>query len=135
MPTTDLYFASATTLAALLRQRQVSPVEVVAALLARIEAWNDTLRAYLYVDGERAMAAARAAEMEIPAGGYRGPLHGMPVAYKDIYDVQGLPTTAASKVMAGYVAAEDSTVAARLRQAGAICLGKLNTFEFASGSM
>jgi aspartyl-tRNA(Asn)/glutamyl-tRNA(Gln) amidotransferase subunit A len=135
MSTTDLCFASATTLAALLRQRQVSPVAVVAALLARIEAWNDTLLAYLYVDGERAMAMARAAEMEITAGGYRGPLHGMPVAYKDIYDVQDLPTTAASKVMAGYVAAEDSTVAARLRQAGAICLGKLNTFEFASGSM
>jgi aspartyl-tRNA(Asn)/glutamyl-tRNA(Gln) amidotransferase subunit A len=122
-------------LAALLRQRQVSPVEVVEALLARINEWNDRLRAYLYVDGERALAAARAAEMEIGAGGYRGVLHGMPVAYKDIYDVQGLPTTAASKVMAGYMAAEDCTVAARLRQAGAICLGKLNTLEFASGSM
>jgi aspartyl-tRNA(Asn)/glutamyl-tRNA(Gln) amidotransferase subunit A len=135
VPNPELCFASATALAALLRQRQISPVEVVAALLERIDAWNDTLRAYLYVDGERAMAAARAAEIEIGAGGYRGPLHGVPVAYKDIYDVQGLPTTAASKVMAGYVAAADSTVAARLRQAGAICLGKLNTFEFASGSM
>ncbi len=57
------------------------------------------------------------------------------MAYKDIYDVQGLPTTAGSKIMAGYVAPEDCTVAARLRHAGAICLGKLNTIEFASGSM
>ena len=71
----------------------------------------------------------------LAAGGYRGPLHGVPVAYKDIYDVQGLPTTAASKIMAGYIASEDSTAAARLRQAGAICMGKLNTLEFASGSM
>lgn len=135
MSNRELCFTHATTLATLLRQRQVSPVEVVEALLARIEEWNVALRAYLYVDGERAMAAARAAEMEIGVGGYRGPLHGLPVAYKDIYDVRGLPTTAASKIMAGYVATEDCTVAARLRQAGAICLGKLNTLEFASGSM
>jgi aspartyl-tRNA(Asn)/glutamyl-tRNA(Gln) amidotransferase subunit A len=62
-------------------------------------------------------------------------MHGIPIAYKDIYDVRDLPTTAGSKVMAGHVAADDCTVAARLRQVGAICLGKLNTLEFASGSM
>lgn len=135
MESTDLCCASVTELAPLIRQRKVSPVEVVRALLARIEQHNERLRAYLYVDAERTLAAAHAAEVEIGAGGYRGPLHGIPVAYKDIYDVQGLPTTAASKVMAGYVAREDSTVAARLRQAGALCLGKLNTLEFASGSM
>ncbi len=135
MPHTELCFLTITELASRLRQREVSPVEVVEALLARIETYNDTLRAYLYVDSESALAAARAAEIDIGAGGYRGPLHGIPVAYKDIYDVRGLPTTAASKVMQGYVAAEDCTVAARLRQAGAICLGKLNTLEFASGSM
>ena len=94
-----------------------------------------TLRAYLYIASEQALAAAQAAEIDIMAGGYRGPLHGIPVAYKDIYNVAGMPTTAASKVMAGYFAAEDCTVAARLRHAGAICLGKLNTHEFASGSM
>jgi aspartyl-tRNA(Asn)/glutamyl-tRNA(Gln) amidotransferase subunit A len=79
--------------------------------------------------------ARRAAEIDIAAGGYRWPLHGIPVAYKDIYDVAGMPTTAASKVMTGYLADDDCTVAARLRRTGAICLGKLNTHEFASGSM
>ncbi|HEX2170847.1 MAG TPA: amidase [Dehalococcoidia bacterium] len=132
---TDLCYLTATELAPLIRERKVSPVEVVEARLTRIEEHNPLLLAYLHVDAEGARAAARAAEIEIGAGIYRGPLHGIPVAYKDIYDVRGLPTTAASKVMAGYVATKDSTAAARLRQAGAICLGKLNTFEFASGSM
>jgi aspartyl-tRNA(Asn)/glutamyl-tRNA(Gln) amidotransferase subunit A len=132
---TELCFLNGGELAALIRQRAVSPVEIVEALLSRIDQLNDGIGAYLCVSGDQALAAARAAEIEIAAGGYRGPLHGIPVAYKDIYDVRGLPTTAASKVMAGYVAADDCTVAARLRQAGAICLGKLNTFEFASGSM
>jgi aspartyl-tRNA(Asn)/glutamyl-tRNA(Gln) amidotransferase subunit A len=135
MSSAELCFLSITELAARIHSREISPVEVVEALLERIETYNDALIAYLHVDRDHSLAAARAAELEIGAGGYRGPLHGVPVAYKDIYDVQGLPTTAASKVMAGYVASEDSTAAARLRQAGAICMGKLNTFEFASGSM
>jgi aspartyl-tRNA(Asn)/glutamyl-tRNA(Gln) amidotransferase subunit A len=130
-----LCLLSASELAPLLRQREISPVEVVEAHLARIADVNPLLLAYLYVDGDRALAQARAAEIEIASGGYRGPLHGIPVAHKDIYHVQGLPTTAASRLMAGYVADEDATVVARLRQAGAICLGKLNTYEFASGSM
>jgi aspartyl-tRNA(Asn)/glutamyl-tRNA(Gln) amidotransferase subunit A len=131
----DLCVLTAAELAPLIRTRAVSPVEIVEAFLKRIETLNDSLRAYLYVAGDQALAAARAAEIDIAAGGYRGPLHGIPVAYKDIYDVAGMPTTAASKVMAGYLAKEDCTVAARLRRAGAICLGKLNTHEFASGSM
>ena len=135
MAHTDLCWLNVTELAPLLRARKISPVDVVQALLERIEALNGELIAYLHISAEHALAAAQAAEAEIGAGGYRGPLHGIPVAYKDIYHVQGMPTTAASKVLTGYVAAEDSTVAARLRQAGAICLGKLNTIEFASGSM
>ena len=135
MPSTDLCFLNVTELAPLVRARKISPVEIVQALLSRIDALNDDLLAYLHVSAAPAMAAAQAAEIEIGNGGYRGPLHGIPVAYKDIYDVQGLPTTAGSKIMAGYVAPEDCTVAARLRHAGAICLGKLNTIEFASGSM
>jgi aspartyl-tRNA(Asn)/glutamyl-tRNA(Gln) amidotransferase subunit A len=131
----ELCFLSAAELAPQVRKCAVSPVEIVEAHLQRIDAFNDTLRAYLYISNDQALAAARAAELEIAAGGYRGPLHGIPVAYKDIYDVAGMPTTAASKVMAGYIATQDCTVAARLRQAGAICLGKLNTHEFASGSM
>src|SRR2546427_4519243 len=135
MPDTDLCFLNVTELAPLVRARKISPEEIVQALLSRIDAFNDVLLPYLHVRAAAAMAAAQAAEIEIGSGGYRGPLHGIPVAYKDIYDVQGLPTTAGSKIMAGYVAPEDCTVAARLRHAGAICLGKLNTIEFASGSM
>jgi aspartyl-tRNA(Asn)/glutamyl-tRNA(Gln) amidotransferase subunit A len=131
----ELCFLSAAELAPLIRTRAVSPVEIVKSLLDRIDRLNAQLRAYLYVAAEQALATARAAEIDIAAGGYRGPLHGIPVAYKDIYNVAGMPTTAASKVMAGYLANEDCTVAARLRRAGAICLGKLNTHEFASGSM
>src|SRR6266851_1101184 len=135
MPHTDLCFLNVTELAPLIQARKISPVDIVQALLSRLEALNADLLAYLHVSAAPAMAAAQAAEIEIGSGGYRGPLHGIPVAYKDIYDVQGLPTTAGSKIMAGYVAPEDCTVAARLRHAGAICLGKLNTIEFASGSM
>jgi aspartyl-tRNA(Asn)/glutamyl-tRNA(Gln) amidotransferase subunit A len=131
----ELCYLSAAELAPQVRKRAVSPLQIVEAHLERIETLNNGLRAYLYIASDQAMAAARAAELEIAAGGYRGLLHGIPVAYKDIYDVAGLPTTAASKVMAGYIASQDCTVAARLRQAGAICLGKLNTHEFASGSM
>jgi aspartyl-tRNA(Asn)/glutamyl-tRNA(Gln) amidotransferase subunit A len=131
----ELCFLSVTELGSLLRSRRVSPVEVVQTLLTRIDAVDAGMRAYVHVCREQALAAARAAEIEIGAGLDRGPLHGIPVAYKDIYDVRGLPTTAASRLLLGSVASEDSTVAARLRQAGAICLGKLNTFEFASGSM
>jgi aspartyl-tRNA(Asn)/glutamyl-tRNA(Gln) amidotransferase subunit A len=135
MVTQDLCFLSAAELASQIRTRAVSPVEIVEAYLERIATLNDQLRAYLYIASDQALDAARAAEIDITSGGYRGPLHGIPVAYKDIYDVAGMPTTAASKVMAGYLATADCTVAARLRQAGAICLGKLNTHEFASGSM
>jgi aspartyl-tRNA(Asn)/glutamyl-tRNA(Gln) amidotransferase subunit A len=131
---TELCFLSAAELASLIHKRAVSPVAIVEALLAHFETCNDTLRAYLHSDGEGAVAAARAAEIDIAAGHSRGPIHGIPVAYKDIYDVRGMPTTAAWKVMSGYVASADCTVAARLRQAGAICLGKLNSHEFASGS-
>ena len=132
---TDLTELSAIELAPLIRTRAVSPVEIVEATLARIDAMNARLGAYLHVAADEARAAARVAEGEVRAGGYRGPLHGIPVAYKDIYDVAGLPTTAGSKLRVGHVAAEDATAVGRLRRAGAICLGKLNTFEFASGGM
>lgn len=131
----DLCFLDAAELARYIREKEVSPVEVVKALLARITELNDRLRAFIHVAGERALEEAREAEKEIGKGRYRGPLHGIPVAYKDIFDVRGLPTTAGSRILAGYTAREDSTVAARLRAAGAVCLGKLNTWEFASGSM
>jgi aspartyl-tRNA(Asn)/glutamyl-tRNA(Gln) amidotransferase subunit A len=122
-------------LAPLIAARTVSPVELVEAQLARIEKLDDVLRAFITVDIDGARAAAREAEAEIAASRYRGPLHGVTVAHKDIIDVRGLPTTAASKLLSANAAKEDATVTARLRAAGAICLGKLNLIEFASGSM
>ncbi|MBV8087042.1 MAG: Asp-tRNA(Asn)/Glu-tRNA(Gln) amidotransferase GatCAB subunit A, partial [Chloroflexi bacterium] len=132
----DLSFMTASELAALIRAREVSPVELVEAQLERIEELDGVLRAYICVDGDGARNTARAAEADIAAGRYRGPLHGVTVAHKDIIDVRGLPTTAGSKVPLRTGPQTDSaTVAERLEQAGAICLGKLNLFEFASGSM
>ena len=113
MSNAELCFLSITDLADHIRRRDISPVEAVEALLERIETHNETLIAYLHVDRDHALAAARAAELEIGAGGYRGPLHGVPVAYKDIYDVQSLPTTAGSKIMAGYIASEDALIGFR----------------------
>ena len=131
----DLSFLPLHELAPLIASRQVSPVELVDAQLSRIEALDDVLRAFIFVDADNARKAAKAAEAEIAAGGYRGLLHGVTVAHKDIIDVQGLRTTASSKILSGNVAKEDATVTARLRAAGVICLGKLNLIEFASGSM
>jgi aspartyl-tRNA(Asn)/glutamyl-tRNA(Gln) amidotransferase subunit A len=85
------------------------------------------------VTAERALADARDAEREIGRGGYRGPLHGIPIGLKDLYATAGVRTTAGSKILADWVPTEDSTVARKLRQAGAVLLGKLNTHEFAYG--
>ena len=111
MADTELCFNSIEELAPKLRSGEVSPVEVVEALLVRIEQYNGSLIAYLHVDVDRARAAAQAAEIEISAGGYRGPLHGIPVAYKDIFHVQRLPTTAGSRLMADYKCSRSLTLA------------------------
>jgi aspartyl-tRNA(Asn)/glutamyl-tRNA(Gln) amidotransferase subunit A len=113
--------------------RSLSPVELMQALLARIDALQPKLHAFIRLDAEAALAAARAAEAEIAAGRIRGPLHGVPVGVKDIVDVAGLPTTCHSRILLDNVAAADAAVVARLRQAGAIVLGKLATHEFAIG--
>ena len=131
----DLAFMTVRELAPLIESREVSPVDLVEAQLGRIAELDDVLRAYIHVGAEVALGQAKAAEAEIAAGGYRWPLHGLTVAHKDIIDVAGMPTTAASKVMPQRIARQDATVQARLRAAGAICLGKLNLIEFASGSM
>jgi aspartyl-tRNA(Asn)/glutamyl-tRNA(Gln) amidotransferase subunit A len=136
MDADDLAYLPVAQLAPLIERRQISPVELVAAQLARIEKLDGVLRAYIHVDGDHAMAHAKAAEAAIAHGEYRGPLHGVSVAHKDIIDVQGTPTTAASRILRDSPpASTDATVQAKLRAAGAICLGKLNLFEFASGSM
>ena len=134
MPNTELVFMSAQQLAALIKSRQVSPVEVTEAFLARTESLNPTINAYITVTRDLAMAAARAAEKEIMGGKYRGPLHGIPYAPKDILATKGILTTNGSKVTADVVPDYESTITSRLSRAGAILIGKLNLLEFAMGS-
>ncbi|MFF4818378.1 amidase [Kitasatospora sp. NPDC001309] len=116
-----------------IRERRLSPVELVDSVLDRIERVEPQLGAYVTVTGEQARAAAREAEREIARGHHRGPLHGVPVGLKDLIDVAGLPTTASSRVRADHRASADSTVTARLRAAGAVLVGKTHTHEFAYG--
>jgi aspartyl-tRNA(Asn)/glutamyl-tRNA(Gln) amidotransferase subunit A len=118
----------------LLRRRKVSPVELVRACLQQIEKLNPQVQAFLTVTGERALAAAREAEEEIRRGRYRGPLHGIPYAPKDILATKGIRTTNGSRVTAEWVPEYESTVTERLGAAGAILVGKLNLLEFAMGS-
>lgn len=118
---------------ALLRARKLSPVELTRACLDRIERLNPRLNAFITVTAETALQEARAAEQEIAKGNYRGPLHGIPIALKDIVDTAGVRTTAASAVFADRVPQEDARVVTLLKQAGAVIVGKTNLHEFAYG--
>jgi aspartyl-tRNA(Asn)/glutamyl-tRNA(Gln) amidotransferase subunit A len=117
-----------------LRARQVTATDVTQRCLDRIAERNPSLNAFIAVYAESALAAAHATDGEIATGRYRGPLHGVPISLKDLIDVRGLPTTAASRVRDGHVAAADAVVTARLREAGAIIVGKTNLHEFAFGT-
>ncbi len=120
-------------LAPRLRRKEVSPVELTRACLDRIEKLNPTLNAFITVMAESALAEAKAAEIEISRGEWRGPLHGIPIALKDLIDTAGTRTTAASKLCQSRVPSEDAEVVRRLREAGAVILGKNNLHEFAYG--
>ncbi len=120
-------------LAAKLRARELSPVEITEAYLDRIAATEKRLCAYITVTAELARTSALAAEREIAAGNWRGIFHGVPIALKDLCCTKGIPTTSGSKVLAEYVPDYDATVWTRLQAAGAILLGKLNMHEFACG--
>lgn len=115
------------------REKALSPVELVTALLARIDVLDPKLNAFIQVDADAAMQAAKMAEAEIFGSRARGPLHGVPIGIKDIIDVAGLPTTAHSKILVDNIAKTDAVVIQKLRQAGAIIMGKLSTHEFAIG--
>jgi len=117
----------------LLRTKKLSPVELAQACLARIEALNPELNAFITVTAEMALGQARAAEAEIQRGNWRGPLHGIPLAFKDLIDVAGVPTTAASAVFENRVPTEDAEVVRRLKAAGALIVGKNNLHECAYG--
>jgi aspartyl-tRNA(Asn)/glutamyl-tRNA(Gln) amidotransferase subunit A len=120
-------------LAPRLRRKEVSPLELTRACLGRIERLNPALNAFIAVTAESALAEARAAEVEISRGEWRGPLHGIPIALKDLIDTAGTRTTAASGLYQNRVPTEDATVVQRLRRAGAVILGKNNLHEFAYG--
>ncbi|MFH8342642.1 amidase [Streptomyces sp. AM6-12] len=116
-----------------IRERRLSPVELVDSVLDRIGQVDPRVRAYVTVAAEQARSAARTTEREAVRGVFRGPLHGVPAGLKDLIDVADMPTTASSRVRAGHRATTDSTVAARLRAAGAVLVGKTHTHEFAYG--
>ncbi len=119
------------TLARAIRRRRLSPVEVARACLARIERLDRTLNAFITLTPERALADARRAEREIARGAWRGPLHGVPIAIKDIFATRGIRTTCGSRVLRDWIPDKDATVVQRLAQAGMVLLGKLNMSEFA----
>ena len=129
----DLCRLSIADAAKLIEKRAISPLELTEAVLRRIESFNPKLDAFLTISAEQAKAQARAAEQEIVSGSYRGALHGIPIGLKDIYKTAGVRTTGHSRVFSTYVPTHDATVVARLREAGAVIVGKLATHEFAWG--
>ena len=129
----DLHWMTVAEVARAIAARNLSPVELMEALLERIGRLDPKLNAFIRLDADAAILAARAAEAEIASGRQRGPLHGVPVGIKDIIDVAGLPTTCHSKLLIDNIASTDAVCVSRLRGAGAIVLGKLSTHEFAIG--
>lgn len=128
--TTDaLHYLSLTELSALLRARTLSPVEMTRAQLERIEALDPSLRSFALVLPEQAMEDARRAEREIASGFHRGPLHGVPLGVKDLLWTAGVPTAAGTTIHRSFRPDRDATAVARLREAGAVVLGKQQMTE------
>ena len=127
----ELAYLSIEELAGNIQRKDVSPVEVTQAMLDRVEQLEPQLHAFNTVFRDEVMEAARAAEAEIQRGTYRGPLHGVPIGIKDIYECG--PTTCGSQSLEQYVADKDCTSVAKLKEAGALILGKTATYEFAYG--
>ena len=130
---TDLAWLSVAEGAQLLRSRKLSPVEWTKALLDRISVVDPAYNAFLVVTADKALAQAKAAEAEIAGGKHRGPMHGVPYAAKDIFDVAGMATTCHSKIRKHHRAAADAFTIRKMQEAGAILLGKLALHEFATG--
>ncbi|HET8679791.1 MAG TPA: amidase, partial [bacterium] len=131
----DLPFLPVSVLSRLIARRQVSPVELVTALLNRIDRYDHALKSYITVCRESALEAAARAERSIMRGGRRGPLHGIPLSVKDISWTKGVRTTAHSRTLLNFIPDQDATHVGRLLRAGMILLGKTNTTEFANGNM
>ncbi len=131
----EIPFATISTLGAAYRQRSLSPVEVTAKLLDRIARIDPLLNSFITVLRDQSLAQAEQAEGELKSGHDRGPLHGVPVAVKDLMEVAGAPTTYASRAGSGRVATSDAKLVQNLKQAGAVILGKTNLLEYAYGAV
>jgi aspartyl-tRNA(Asn)/glutamyl-tRNA(Gln) amidotransferase subunit A len=134
MEASELCYLSLRSLGTLMQRRELSPVEAAETVLDRVEKFDRQLNSFITPLRDQAMAQARAAEREILDGHYRGPLHGVPIAAKDLYYTKGIRTTAGSKILSDFIPTYDATVIARLQDAGAILIGKLNMHEFARGA-
>jgi aspartyl-tRNA(Asn)/glutamyl-tRNA(Gln) amidotransferase subunit A len=134
MEASELCSLSLRSLATLLQRQELSPLEATEAVLDRVDKVDRQLNSFITVMREEALAQALAAEQEILRGQYRGSLHGIPIAVKDLYYTKGVRTTMGSKIFSDFVPSYDATVIARLRDAGAILVGKLNMHEFARGA-
>src|SRR5256885_11394305 len=133
MARTELQNLTISEAAGLLERRALAPVELTEAVLQRIAVVDKKLNAYITTCGDQAREVAQAAEKMIRAGYHLGPLHGIPVALKDNIYTRGVRTTAGSKILGDFIPAEDATVTARLKRAGAGIVGKTNLHEFALG--
>ncbi len=133
MSSNDLIYMSAADIADKIKEKQISPVEVVNAYLDRIEAVDDKVNAFITVMADEALEAARQSEADVIAGSIKGPLHGVPVGVKDQIYTEGIRTSSASKIRSDFVPNFDATVVKGLKRSGAIILGKLNMTEFAMG--
>lgn len=125
----DLHWMGIEEIARLVRSRKISPVDLTRRMLDRIQKIDPALNSYATVMTDHAMEAAAAAERDLAAGKYRGPLHGVPIAVKDLCFTRGVRTMAGTRVLRDFVPDEDATVVARIRAAGGIVLGKLNLTE------
>ncbi len=128
-----LHYKTITEVAKLIESKEVSPVELTSHMLDRIEKLDPRFKSYATVMGESALAAARSAEQEIQAGAYRGALHGVPIAVKDLCFTRGVRTMGGTKPLADHIPDFDATVVAKFDDAGAVLLGKLNLTEGAMG--
>ena len=131
MTTPPLHYQTITELAALIRKGEITAVELAEHFISRANRLDDTLNAYRLRSTGRALDQARLADEAFAAGDELGPLHGIPYAVKDLFDVKGLPTTAGARIFEKHLAAEDAAAVRRLDQAGMILLGKTNTVQFA----
>ncbi len=131
----ELAFTPAVTLARMISSKELSPVELVDHYLQRIEKFDDTLNSYVTVVADQAMAQAKEAEAAVTKGGELGSFHGVPIPIKDLFETAGIKTTLSSRALAEYVPETDDYVVTKIKEAGAIVIGKTNTSEFGSVPM